>query len=220
MAQAVSIEVRLPDRSRRASSMGTRGKPVAEVSVVLDDGTRMDVVVPVRAGRVLKDADAPLPCEVDDAFDYIHALEGRVCLQMLTEMLGRRDHSSEEAREKLRGYGFRDQEIDASISRARALRFLDDRRFAAYFIEERKRRGWGRRRIELELARKGVDVDGIEGYPEAFFSDEDDLERARALLDRRSVPEDRAFEKLTRFLMGKGFPYATASAAVRERLGG
>lgn len=191
---------------------------MAEIAVVLEGGEERVIVVPVRVGRILSDEGAPVPCEVDDAFAAIHALEERVCFTVLTEMLGRRDHSVAEVREKLGAYGYRAQEVERCLARALELRFLDDDRFAGYFIEERKRRGWGRLKIEQELKRKGVDTALVAGYPEAFFSQDEDAERAGALLERKAVPEARAFEKLVRFLMGKGFSYGVAADAVRAHL--
>ena len=88
----------------------------------------------------------------------------------------------------------------------------------SYFIEERKRRGWGQRKIETELKRRHVVLDDIPGYPEDYFAVEDDLTRASALLAKRRVPETRGFEKLVRFLMGKGFSYHIAADAVKARL--
>lgn len=211
------IEVRLPDRKRTSNSFSSK-KPVAEVSCIMENGRSREIVVPVRVGRILQEDGIPLPREENEAFDTIHALEGRVCFTMLTELLSRRDHSSDEARAKLKAYGFRDEEIDGSIARARDMRFLDDARFAQYFIEERKRRGWGRRKVELELRQRGIDCQEIPGYPDAFFREEDDLERAQALLKRKSVPSAKAFEKLVRFLMGKGFSYAIAAEAVKSHL--
>ncbi len=98
------------------------------------------------------------------------------------------------------------------------VRVLDENRFCSYFIEERKRRGWGQRKIETELKRRHVVLDDIPGYPEDFFAVEDDLARASALLAKRRVPETRGFEKLVRFLMGKGFSYHIAADAVKARL--
>lgn len=215
--QVTDIEVRLPDKARRASSSFSAKKPMAEVTLALDNGRSREIVVPTRVGRILQKDGIPLPRDEDDAFDAIHALEGRVCLTMLTEMLSRRDHGTEEARRKLALYGFRDIEIDAAIERATELRFLNDDRFVAYFIEERKRRGWGRRKVEVELKRRGIDLDAVPGWPEDYFSDEDDLSRARELLSRRPVPDSGAFEKLVRRLMSKGFSYGVAAQAARER---
>ena len=108
--------------------------------------------------------------------------------------------------------------IDFAVERATEYRFLDESRFCSYFIEERKRRGWGQRKIETELKRRHVVLDDIPGYPEDYFAVEDDLARASALLAKRRVPETRGFEKLVRFLMGKGFSYHIAADAVKARL--
>lgn len=218
--QVTGIEVRLPDRARRAALAYSAKKPMAEVSLSLDNGRTREIVVPVRVGRVLRDECIPLPQGEDEAFDAIHALEGRVCLAMLTEMLSRRDHGTEEAKRKLRLYGFRDIEIDTAVARATELRFLNDNRFAGYFIEERKRRGWGMRKVEAELKRRGMDPTSIDGWPDAFFSPEDDIERARQILARKIIPSQRGYEKLMRHLVGKGFSFDVASRAVRERIDG
>ena len=81
--------------------------------------------------------------------------------------------------------------IDFAVARATEYRFLDENRFCSYFIEERKRRGWGQRKIEVELKRRHVVLDDIPGYPEAYFAVDDDLARASALLAKRRVPEVR-----------------------------
>lgn len=213
------LEVRLPDRKRTSSSFSKK-KPVAEVSCIMENGRVREIVVPVRVGRILDKEGIELPQDEEDAFDAIHALEGRMCFTLLTEMLSRRDHSTDEVRQKLFDYGFRNQEIEASISRALAHGFLNDDRFTTYFIEERKRRGWGRRKIEMELRRRGIDLESCAGYPDAFFNEEDDRTRAFAVLRRKPIPSTRAYEKLVRHLMTKGFPYSIASDVVKDHLSG
>lgn len=213
----VELEVRLPDR-KRASSSFSLNKPMAEVSCIMDGGRVREIVVPVRVGRVLMTDPLPLSMPEDEAFDAIHALEGRICFSVMTEMLSRRDYATGELRDKLKRYGYRDQEIDACLAKAADLRFIDDNRFTGYFIEERKRRGWGRRKIERELSLRGISIEDIPGYPDEYFTEEEDLERACALLTRKSLPDDRAFEKLVRHLMGKGFSYGVAAQAARRRI--
>ena len=191
---------------------------MAEVSCIMENGCSREIVVPVRVGRILMGDAISLPLPEDEAFDAIHALEGRICFNLMTEMLSRRDYAAGELREKLRLYGYRDEEIDPCLDRARDLRFVNDARFASYFIEERKRRGWGRVKIERELKLRGVSLDDIPDYPDAYFSEDDDLERAVALLGRKRVPDSRAYEKLVRHLMSKGFAYSVAAEATRRRL--
>ena len=61
-------------------------------------------------------------------------------------------------------------------------------------------------------------AENIAGYPEDFFDDAADVGRALGLLERKRLPDTRAYEKLVRFLVGKGFDYRCASEAVKLRL--
>lgn len=213
----VELEVRFPERSRASSSFSAN-KPMAEVTCVLDSGRSREIVVPVRVARILRDCPPAFPLEEQEAFDAIHAIEERCCFALLTEMLARRDYATEEAATKLARYGYRTQEINTVIARAQEARFLNDDRFARTFIEERKRRGWGRRKIELELSRRGIRLDDIPDYPDAFFDPDEDAQRAFDALARCAIPRERAFDKLMRKLMQKGFSYSVARDAVTRRL--
>ena len=219
MAHQVSeIEVALPDREQTARAAARAGKPVARVALFLEGGEERQIVVPVRVGRLLMEQDLALPRGSDEVFEQIHALEGTVCFAQLTDFISQREYSTSEARDKLARYGYRPQEIEPALARAREYRFLDDGRFALNFIESRKLRGWGRRKIELELRQRGVDCSELQGYPEAFFPDAEELSRARAVLARKAIPASNASEKLMRQLVNKGFSYSVSRAAVQERL--
>lgn len=213
------IEYRFPER-KVSSFLGApaRKRPRAEVVFELVDGSTRSGWVPPRVARSFQKAEPDLPCSYRSAMDALLALEERACFTALTEMQSRREHSSDEAHSKLLQQGFRESSVDRAIERARDLRFIDDARFMASFIDERLRRGWGRRRIEAELRLRGVDPAELPGYPEAFFSVEDDRERALALLKRKSVPDAHPFEKFVRHLMGKGFSYDVAAFAARARI--
>ena len=138
----------------------------------------------------------------------------------MTEMLSRRDYATGELRDKLKRYGYRDQEIDACLAKAADLRFIDATldRLDLHRRTRKRSGGVGRRKIERELSLRGVSIEDIPGYPDEYFTDEEDLERACALLARKSLPDDRAFEKLVRHLMGKGFSYGVAAQAARRRI--
>lgn len=213
----IELEVRFPQGGRASSSFSNK-KPMAEVSCILDSGKSREIVVPVRVGRLLQNDAISLPLPEDEAFDAIHALEERCCFSLLTEMLSRRDYASQEAADKLSLYGYRIEEIQSVISRAQHARFLNDNRFARYFIDERKRRGWGRRKIELELKRRGIVVEDMPGYPEEFFDADDDVQRALEVIERVSIPTVKPYEKLIHKLLNKGFSYSVAKEAVRMRL--
>jgi len=58
---------------------------------------------------------------------------------------------------KLVRRGFPPDEIEAALDRVTSLGYLDDARTAARFVEVHAvRKGWGRRRLEQELRRRGA----------------------------------------------------------------
>ncbi len=74
------------------------------------------------------------------------------------ELLALRDHFRAELEEKLRRRGFSGEEVEGALARCRELGYLDDERAAERFVEiSAVRKGWGPRRLEQELLRRGVD---------------------------------------------------------------
>lgn len=221
MSYTVSeYSVIFPDKKAPNSFSSGYGakKPRAQIKVELEEGYERVIWIPVRVTRAFVKEKPSTPIDYDDFKERVAALERSCALTMVTEMLSRRDHATGEVRDKLAVYGFHEAAIDHAVKRATDLRFLDDRRFCSYFIEERKRRGWGRRKVEIELKRRHIVLEDIPGYPDDYFQEEDDMERARALLAKRRVADTRPFEKLVRFLMGKGFPYGIAADAAKQRI--
>ena len=78
----ISFHVELPDKAARARAASFGRKPMAAVSVELEDGRIREIVVPARVGRLLREDPIPLPMGEDAAFDAVHALEERVAFAM------------------------------------------------------------------------------------------------------------------------------------------
>ena len=170
-----------PDKKTASSfSSGYASKkPCAHIDCDLEGGFERSIWIPVRVARVYVQNRLDLPCDWDDFREAVKLIECKCALTMVTEMLSRRDHATGEVRDKLARYGFRQPAIDFAVNRAIEYRFLDENRFCSYFIEERKRRGWGQRKIETELKRRHVALDEIPGYPEAYFADYRNRNRVR-----------------------------------------
>lgn len=217
-ADVTAIEITYPDKRSAALGASQRRRPKAAVACTLSTGRVITYDVPVKVARLVAKNQPDLPAPFERVRSVVLDLEERTCFNVLIEMLSRRDYACEEARGKLAHYGYFPSSIDKALERAASYSFINDEQFMVRFVESRKARGWGRRKIERELALHGVDVDAIPGYPDRFFSVEDETDRARAVVAKRPVPAARAFEKLVKYLMGKGFSYAAASEAVRERL--
>ena len=139
------------------------------------------------------------------------------CFASLTGLLSRRAHTVIEARRKLYKREFETPIVNATIERAAAIGLLDDAVFARLFAEERSRDGrYGRRRIEADLQRRGVDRKLIADAFEAVAKDSghgDEMEYENALsVGRRKWTSlarvddmDKRKKRLLSFLAGRGF---------------
>jgi regulatory protein len=136
------------------------------------------------------------------------------------KLLARRDHFRAELADKLRTRGFDADDVEAALDRLAGLGLLDDERLARRFAELRAvDRGWGPRRLELELRARGVDRDLAE---RAARLDDELRRRALAVASRKvaarardswwRLPERRA--RLISSLIGRGFDTDEAMAAV------
>jgi len=134
--------------------------------------------------------------------------------------LGRRDHFRAELAEKLRRKGFEPDLIEAALDRCAGNNLLDDGRLAGRFAEVRSEaNGWGPRRIEAELRRRGVARDVAE---KAARLGPDRLRSALATALRRAqirapdgwwrVSERRA--RMVSSLIARGFEVGDAISAV------
>jgi len=142
--------------------------------------------------------------------------------QAALRTLARRGHFRVELEGKLRQRGFASAEVDAALARCAALGLIDDGGLARRFAEVRAtENGWGPRRIEAELRRRGVDR-GTAG--EASRLDRGRLRAALTTALRRAelrapagwwrLPERRA--RMVSSLLARGFEADDAIAAVSE----
>lgn len=137
-------------------------------------------------------------------------------------MLARRDHFRAEIVDKLRRRGLDEDEVSAAVERCTSIGLVDDDGLARRFADVRStENGWGPRRIEAELRRRGVARDVAE---EAARLDAARLRAALAKALRRAeirapagwwrLPERRA--RMVSSLLTRGFEAGDAVAAVTE----
>lgn len=131
-------------------------------------------------------------------------------------LLARRDHSSAELTQKLRGRGHEAADIDEAIERLRTAGHLDEAGLARRRSASRAEAGYGPARIRADLARRGIP----RALQEAALREleVDWVGRAVAELERRfgparsSDPGERA--RRARFLAARGFDAATIGRAL------
>jgi len=127
----------------------------------------------------------------------------------LLRLLAKRDYSYQELVSKLstRGYDLAmiNQLLDAFVEKG----YIDDTRFATHYVKTRLKRGFGPKRIRLELKMRGID-DAIIAE-QTKIADNDWLEEMQTLLSKRMTtegmqgPQQKA--KFVRFFLNRGYTH-------------
>lgn len=201
---------------RTSAAIGSR-KPSATLEFAQGEALH----VPVSVARELSRWEGPEAESRAEVSWRVREAADKVAWGRLVDMASRREYSSHEARQRLVRDGFSAACAQRAVDKALRLRIIDDARFAESFIRSKLSVGWGPVRIERELVLRGVEPSEVAGWPDAFFDESGEggpRERARSLLERRSVPDKNAYAKFVRFLVSRGYPLAVAKDAASERL--
>lgn len=141
-------------------------------------------------------------------------------LKLAYRHLTKRDRTVSEVRAHLEKREIDESSIAAALAELVEFRYLDDERYAARFVEDKRRlEGWGHLRIEQGLRRTGVPKELADRAlaDDPLRDDEDEL--AVEALDRRlagrALEDDGARQKALRLLATKGYALDTAYTAVR-----
>jgi regulatory protein len=138
------------------------------------------------------------------------------------DMLAGRERCAREVEERLQGAGFDGEVVSSTISWLQSRGYLDERRFAASFVEARLRGGWGARRIRAELLRKGTDREAVEEVLAAAQegSGGEGIAAVTALARRRfagqfAADPAGARRRLAGFLARRGYDWQTIASVTR-----
>ena len=136
-------------------------------------------------------------------------------------MLGRREHTRAQLTRKLLQRKYERADIDRVLDDLVAAGLLDDARAAKAFARHASHiKGQGRNRIARELAAKGVDPDLVAETLDAQIEPEEEAERLRVALERKSRGKDltdrRESGKVWQALVRQGFSADAVSKALRK----
>jgi regulatory protein len=134
-------------------------------------------------------------------------------------LLTHRPRSVAEVRRHLNGKKFTEATVDEVIERLESVGLLNDREFAAYWIDQRETfRPRSHVALRHELRQKGV---GPEVIDQALLSidETDSARRAAAMKALRwaRLPEEEFRHKLGRYLQRRGFRYGTIRQIIDEQ---
>ena len=148
-------------------------------------------------------AEIQLESEKNTAFD-----------KALTHLSATRK-TEKQIREYLQGKGYLDGVIDYVVEKLRGYNFLNDGEYAEAYVESVAKRKGGRL-IRMELRGKGISDEKIDAAM-GGLDEETQTEAAKTILYkymRGKVADTQTLQKAYRYLMGKGFDYEVAKAAL------
>jgi regulatory protein len=140
------------------------------------------------------------------------------------KMLGRRELTEAQVRDRLGRRQFEEEAIDAAIVRLRSERALDDRRTAlACARTEANLKQHGRLRALRQVEAIGVPRGVARAAVAEVFADLDEDALLQRALDRRlrhgaSLEEMPAARRIHRYLLAQGFDAARVTDAIRRRV--
>ena len=139
------------------------------------------------------------------------------------KMLGRRELSEHQVRQRLARKEYEPDEIDQAIARLREERAINDQRVAeAIARTETGIRKRGKVRVRMQLERAGISKETARQAIDSVFESVDDdalLESSlgKRLRGRETIADDREFARLFRYLIGQGFESDRVMQALRAR---
>ncbi len=126
---------------------------------------------------------------------------------------------------KIKAAGLTEEESDRIIARLLEERFIDESRFARYFVNDKLRfNKWGRVKINYEMQRKGI-PSGIRSEALAGIDEQEYCSILLSLLKSkkkatRGKNDREIYAKLLRFAFGRGFETKETSGCLKQLFDG
>ncbi len=136
-------------------------------------------------------------------------------LKYALNILNRKDYTEFEMFSKLKMKGFDDNEINETIKYLKSNNFLNDKRYVENFVYFRLKNGYGKKRIEYDLKKKGIGEELINKY----VNSADEMQSAKSILKAKAehLKEDKNRRvKLFAFLARRGFNYEIINRLLNE----
>lgn len=135
------------------------------------------------------------------------------------DLIARREHSEKELRSKLMKR-FSPEESEEAVERLIELGLVDDGRFARMYAKEMyERKGMGRRRIEYELAIRGIGGETARAVTDELFEDDDNnIQRIVDIIEKKYYninSDEKVRRRAWAALQRLGYSYDEIRQAVR-----
>lgn len=154
---------------------------------------------------------------MDQGADDAEREHGEAAMRFVVNSLAARAQTIAEIEAKLTARGVPADVGAAVVAEAVRLGYLDDSELAGQLARGLRARGYGRRRSERGLRRRGVAEEDVRVALDEAYGDADEVALARAALGSRTTADVKAERRAVAFLLRRGFSAGAAWAVVRER---
>ncbi len=143
-------------------------------------------------------------------------IEIRRAYNCAVSLLSRRDHSEKELYTKLKAKGH-GEGAEAAIEKLKLSGYVDDERFANLYVRELiNLKAYGKKRIEQELYKKGVDRDIVKEVLQNAELPEDRLSDIIRRKYMRYLNDEKGVRKTVNSLLRLGYSYGEIRCALEE----
>lgn len=149
------------------------------------------------------------PHSIREARDYLNRKKAKTRSSFSDHKLGRAPLSASEKETS----SFSEATIEEVVSRLVEKGYLDDQKFAEYYVENRfVKKGISQKRLKMELIKKGIDKSTIDDVLESTARN--DEEEIKKIIAKKRTRYDN--DKLIQYLVRQGFDYALSKTLVLE----
>ncbi|MBP1308856.1 regulatory protein [Paenibacillus sp. 1182] len=155
--------------------------------------------------------------------EVITAEEIQKTMDSALHLLSFRNRSEQELRNRLQQKGYEENWIDATLEKLKSYHYINDESFARTLAKDRQNmKKLGQRALKAELKQKGIHSDIITEVVDELCTEEKELEQATVLCEKRYRSLEgkdiapKINQKLTQFLIRKGYSYDVAGKAIRN----
>ncbi len=153
--------------------------------------------------------------DVDELEEIRQTVSVRRAYNYAVNLLSRRDHSERELMTKLTQKGY-NEGAEEAVKKLRDSGYVSDERFARLFVRELQIfKKYGKRRIEQELYRKGIDREIIRGILEETDFDESELVSLIRRKYGRYLSDEKGVAKTINGLLRMGYSYGEIRDALK-----
>ena len=132
-------------------------------------------------------------------------------------LLDRRDYSRAELLRKLEEKGFDAAAAEQALDRLTELGFVDDARYAPIVVRHYAAKGYGARRVQQELQRRGIPKELWDAAMEEMPEQDETVDRLlRARLRGADLSDRDALRRATDALLRRGYGWDEITAAVER----